>query len=67
MSSSTEDTSRTQRHRRQPLWPWLLMPLAALTIFLGLRNARQSSRPLAAPSAAGQTAPPATQSELSQR
>jgi hypothetical protein len=43
------------------------MPLAALTIFLGLRTARKSSRPVAAPNAAAEPAAPRTPTEPDQR
>jgi len=29
--------------RRTPLWPWLLMPLAAFALFLALNRVRQLS------------------------
>jgi len=35
--------------RRRPLWPWLLMPLATLAIYLALHTARQSTPPTTAP------------------
>lgn len=41
MSARLENASGNIKPRRQPLWPWLLMPLVALLIFLALRNARQ--------------------------
>jgi hypothetical protein len=41
MSARLENASAARKPRRQPFWPWLLMPLVALLIFLALRNARQ--------------------------
>ncbi len=29
--------------RRPAMWPWLLMPLAALTLFLALHSIRESA------------------------
>jgi hypothetical protein len=54
MSTGLDDTS-TSRRRRQPLWPWLLMPLAALAIYLGLRNARDDHPPVPARSTPAQS------------
>ena len=31
--------------RRQPMWPWLLMPLVALTIYFLLHTAKDSLPP----------------------
>ncbi len=61
MSSGPDSSSGVPR-RRQPLWPWLLMPLVALTIFLALTKARQMPAPNArthatAPNGATETAP----------
>jgi len=44
--------------RRPAIWPWLLMPLAALTIFLTLERLRHASQPnAAAPAGATTTSP----------
>jgi hypothetical protein len=46
MSAELEKSSGSMVQRpRQPLWPWLLMPLVTLAIFLALRNARQAPPP----------------------
>jgi len=34
--------------RRSAIWPWLLMPLAALTLFLTLERLRHGPQPSAA-------------------
>lgn len=66
MSARSDDTTTISHNRRQPLWPWLLMPLVALTVFLLLRNARElPSRPAPLMSPPGETteiAPPGTAS-----
>jgi len=41
--------------RRSAIWPWLLMPLAALMLFLTLERLRHAAEP-------GSPAPPATDS-----
>ena len=33
--------------RRPAMWPWLLMPLAALTLYIALHSVRESARPSA--------------------
>jgi hypothetical protein len=34
---------RTATERRPAVWPWLLMPLAALALFFALRTVRHST------------------------
>lgn len=41
MLAQLQNNSDTTARRRQPLWPWLLMPLATLVIYFALHNARQ--------------------------
>ena len=38
-------TAAPAAERRQPMWPWLLMPLVALTIFFLLKTAKDSLPP----------------------
>jgi hypothetical protein len=38
-------TAAAPAERRQPMWPWLLMPLVALTIFFLLKTAKDSLPP----------------------
>lgn len=62
MSAEPERSPTTRP--RQPLWPWLLMPLVTLAMFLALRNARQMPAPQAKPVEAGAAltdSPPASQ------
>jgi hypothetical protein len=52
---------RPVAERRTALWPWLLMPLAALAIFLTLERMRHAPTPHPAGGvAAGATAPDGT-------
>jgi hypothetical protein len=39
------------------MWPWLLMPLAALTLYFTLHSVRESAPPPGIPSQASQPAP----------
>jgi len=50
MPAQLENNPDTAMHRRrQPIWPWLLMPLATLAVYLALHNARQTPAHTQAP------------------
>jgi hypothetical protein len=51
-------TSASTAERRPAVWPWLLLPLVALTMFFALRTVKQApSRHAAHTEAAAETAP----------
>jgi hypothetical protein len=41
----SHSTAALPAERRQPMWPWLLMPLVALTIFFLLKTAKDALPP----------------------
>ncbi len=43
MLQKPRPSARPAVERRQALWPWLLMPLAALAMFFALRTVRHST------------------------
>lgn len=57
MTAGPTHTSSTSLRKRQPVWPWLLMPLATLAIFIVLHNAKRAPRQAAAPHAVEQNSP----------
>jgi len=44
MAKPTSSLHAPPERRSAALWPWLLMPLAALAIFLTLRGVRDAER-----------------------
>jgi hypothetical protein len=42
---STQTTAAVPAERRQAVWPWLLLPLVALTLFFLLKTAKDSMPP----------------------
>lgn len=44
MSQPPLHTAQQVRSRRPAIWPWVLMPLVALTLFFVLRTVRQDAR-----------------------
>jgi hypothetical protein len=42
MTPDLSHATATPADRRQPMWPWLLMPLVALTMYLLLHTAKDS-------------------------
>ncbi len=40
---STHSTATAPADRRPAVWPWLLLPLVALTLFLLLKTAKEES------------------------
>jgi hypothetical protein len=53
----SQPTSALPAERRPAVWPWLLLPLVALTMFFVLRTVKQASERHAAHSAATEAAP----------
>jgi len=43
MSQETLRAAHSAAERRPAVWPWLLMPLAALALFLVLRSVRHAT------------------------
>ncbi len=41
--STAEHRRPAAEHRRPAVWPWVLMPLAALALFFALRTVRHST------------------------
>ena len=46
-SDPTHPTTAASTERRPAVWPWLLLPLVTLAIFLALRTAKESPTPAA--------------------
>jgi hypothetical protein len=42
MSANLSHTTAAPAERRQPMWPWLLMPLVALTMYFLLKTAKDA-------------------------
>jgi hypothetical protein len=45
MTPDLSHSTAAPADRRQPMWPWLLMPLVALTMYLLLHTAKDSLPP----------------------
>lgn len=43
MSQKTLHRARPSKQQRPAIWPWVLMPLAALALFFALRTVRHST------------------------
>jgi hypothetical protein len=57
-SDPSPSTSASTAERRPAVWPWLLLPLVALTMFFALRTVKQAPAPHAAHTeVAAETAP----------
>jgi hypothetical protein len=57
-SAPSPSTSASTAERRPAVWPWLLLPLVALTMFFALRTVKQApARAAAHTEAATETAP----------
>jgi hypothetical protein len=47
MMPNLSHTTAVPADRRQPMWPWLLMPLVALTMYFLLKTAKDTHPPSA--------------------
>ena len=56
-SDPSPSTSASTAERRPAVWPWLLLPLVALTMFFALRTVKQAPARHAAHTEAAETAP----------
>ena len=64
MSPEATPSSDAATERRPAAWPWLLIPLVALTIFYVLHTAKETPRHPASPHAeSSQTPPPSEPAE----
>ena len=54
---SPDPTTAPSAERRQAVWPWLLLPLVALTLFFALRSVKQAPLGPAAHPEAAEAAP----------